>query len=201
MAPVGRVVLSCSSSHDTTDRVHKLMTVELQDIYGPASAARPDQPAGAPDFPLGVSVGYQVRMTHRALQRFLQSKIEPHGVTLGMWYFLRVLWVEDGLTQRELSRRVGTMEPTTLAAILQMEKSGFVTRVRGTTDRRRQHIHLTPKGREIGNQLLPLAVEVVQAATAGLSTREIGFFLDLLKTIQANLGARLDPAFASDDAA
>ena len=41
------------------------------------------------DFPFTDSVGYQVRRTHRALQRFLQLKIEPHGVTLGMWYFLR----------------------------------------------------------------------------------------------------------------
>lgn len=175
------------------------MTVDLQDIYGSAFAMPSTGTDDPPDFPLDVSVGYQVRMTHRALQRFLQSKIEPQGVTLGMWYFLRALWVEDGLTQRELSRRIGTMEPTTLAAILQMEKSGLVTRVRGTTDRRRQHIHLTPKGRETGARLLPLAVEVVQAATAGLSTREIGFFLEILKTVQGNLALRLEPALASDD--
>ena len=70
------------------------------------------------DLPLEKSVGYQVRMTHRALQRYLQVKIGPHGVTLGMWYFLRILWREDGLTQRELSYRIGTREPTTLIAIL-----------------------------------------------------------------------------------
>ena len=81
------------------------------------------------DFPFADSVGYQIRCTHRALQRFLQSKIEPHGVTLGMWYFLRALWNEDGLNQRELSHRVGTMEPTTLSAILNMEKKGLVRRV------------------------------------------------------------------------
>jgi hypothetical protein len=76
------------------------------------------------DFPFAESVGYQIRATHWALQRFLQLKIEPHGVTPGMWYFLRALWHEDGLNQRELSRRVGTMEPTTLSAILNMEKKG-----------------------------------------------------------------------------
>ena len=27
-----------------------------------------------------------------------------HGVTRGQWYFLRVLWTEDGLSQRELPR-------------------------------------------------------------------------------------------------
>ena len=51
---------------------------------------------GGYDLPFEDSVGYQVRATHRSLQRFLQIKIEPYGVTLGMWYFLRALWHEDG---------------------------------------------------------------------------------------------------------
>ncbi|MBE7608248.1 MarR family winged helix-turn-helix transcriptional regulator, partial [Salmonella enterica] len=90
------------------------------------------------------SVGYQIRSTHRALQRFLQLKIEPYDVTLGMWYFLRALWAEDGLTQRELSRRIGTMEPTTLLAIQKMERRGLVQRVQNKTDRRKWHVRLTP---------------------------------------------------------
>ena len=40
------------------------------------------------DLPFADSVGYQIRATHRALQRFLQFKIEPHGIAFGMWYFL-----------------------------------------------------------------------------------------------------------------
>jgi hypothetical protein len=92
--------------------------------------SRPKADRTQADFPVTVSVGYQIRATHRALQRFLLLKIEPHGVTLGMWYFLRALWTEDGLTQRELSRRVGTMEPTTLSAIVKMERIGLVKRSR-----------------------------------------------------------------------
>ena len=87
-------------------------------------------------FPLVSSVGYQIRATHRLLQRRLQARIEPHGVTLGMWYFLRALWEEDGLTQSELSRRVGTMEPTTLTAIQTMQRKGLVRRIRSKQDRR-----------------------------------------------------------------
>lgn len=69
-----------------------------------------------PALPLERSVGYQIRRMHRLVQRALQVRIEPHRVSLGMWYFLRALWDEDGLTQRELSTRVGTMEPTMMAA-------------------------------------------------------------------------------------
>lgn len=81
-----------------------------------------DSDAGDPEQDLAMedSVGFQIRDAHRLMQRYLQSQIEPHGLSLGMWYFLRALWFEDGLTQSELSRKVGTMEPTTLAAIKAM---------------------------------------------------------------------------------
>ena len=102
-------------------------------------------------FPLEASVGYQVRMVYRAMQRLLQSRIEPHGVTLGMWYYLRALWSEDGLTQSELSRRIGTMEPTTRGAIQAMERSTLVKRVRSKDDRRKVHIRLPKKGRDLSS--------------------------------------------------
>jgi MarR family transcriptional regulator, organic hydroperoxide resistance regulator len=153
------------------------------------ASSSPPQAAAADDdgLPLERSVGYQVRMTHRALQNYLQIKIKPHGVTLGTWYFLRALWHEDGLTQRELSRRIGTREPTTMTAILAMEANGLVRRVRNDVDRRKQNVFLTPKGRRLKGKLLPLASEVVNTATAGLGERELALFLGFLSTVQRNL--------------
>ena len=142
-------------------------------------------------FPITESVGYQIRATHRTLQRFLLLKIEPHGVTLGMWYFLRALWTEDGLTQRELSRRVGTMEPTTLSAIVNMERNGLVRRRRNRKDRRKQHVHLTAKGRALEDDLIPLAKEVVSIAVQSLSAVEIKQLLYSLGEIQKNLHATI----------
>jgi MarR family transcriptional regulator, organic hydroperoxide resistance regulator len=165
-------------------------------------ASRPPQatPSDNDGLPLERSVGYQVRMTHRALQRYLQIKIKPHGVTLGTWYFLRALWHEDGLTQRELSRRIGTREPTTMTAILAMEANGLVRRVRNDVDRRKQNVFLTPKGRRLKSKLLPLATEVVNTATAGIGERELMLFLGMLSAVQRNLeplvadeAAEIDP--------
>ena len=143
------------------------------------------------DLPFADSIGYQIRATHRALQRFLQLKIEPHGVTLGMWYFLRALWNEDGLNQRELSRRVGTMEPTTLNAILNMEKKGLVRRVQNKKDRRKWHVHLTPKGRVLKRELIPLAREVVATAVQSFSRMETKRLLEGLAEVQKNLHANV----------
>src|ERR1700761_1249395 len=154
-------------------------------------AGKPRAPANEAELPFADSVGYQVRTTHRALQRFLQFKIEPHGITTGMWYFLRALWHEDGLTQRELSVRVGTMEPTTLSAILVMEKKGLVRRVRNPVDRRKWHIHLTPKGRAAKARLLPLARGGGDTAVQNLSRGDVTQLLKNLGEVQKSLYATL----------
>jgi MarR family transcriptional regulator, organic hydroperoxide resistance regulator len=144
------------------------------------------------DFPLESSVGYQIRATHRALQRLLQLKIESYEVTLGMWYFLRALWHEDGLTQRELSNRIGTMEPTTLSAIQIMERKGLVRRVQNKTDRRKWHVHLTPKARKLKKQLIPLARNVVKIAVEGLPAPDVEQLLTSLAAIQKNLHTTIE---------
>lgn len=160
----------------------------------PVLTTRPRGSFADPGLPLDLSVGNQIRIAHRKLQRFLQAKIGPYGVTLGMWYYLRALWEQDGLTQAELSRRIGTMEPTTLSAIQAMERNGLVRRSRNEVDRRKVNILLTQKGRRLKDKLLPLAIEVVNSAVDGFSDRDLALFLKLLSHMQANLVAKMREA-------
>jgi len=153
---------------------------------------RPASRRPTPDLPFAKSVGYQVRATHRLLQRYLGLKIGPYDVTQGMWYFLRALWNKDGLTQRELSDLVGTMEPTTLSAILILEKKRLVRRIRSKTDGRKIHIYLTAKGHALREELLPLAKSVVKSATQSLSNADIARLLVVLAEIQSNLSAAIE---------
>lgn len=139
------------------------------------------------DLPLADSLGYQIRTTHRLFQRALQTELEKSGVTLGAWYFLRVLWSEDGITQSELSHRIGTMEPTTLSAIRDMERNGWVRRAPHEEDRRKVRIYMTEEGMALRGQLLPVAHAVIAAASAGLTAREKTMMIALLKAMQANL--------------
>ncbi len=156
--------------------------------------SRTQSPSKAPSLPLDRSVGYQIRMTHRLVQRALQARIERHGVSLGMWYFLRVLWNKDGITQSELSSLIGTMEPTTLSAVASMEQAGLVRREKHSTDGRKVNVFLTEKGRALQAELLPEGIAVVQSAVASFSKREVDFMLALLKVMQANLAAELGEA-------
>src|SRR5262249_49240420 len=72
----------------------------------------------------------------RALVRALQLRLVSRDVSFGHWAFLRILWESDGLTQRELSREAGVMEPTTFAALRAMERQGYIQRRRLAGNRR-----------------------------------------------------------------
>ncbi|HYD31078.1 MAG TPA: MarR family winged helix-turn-helix transcriptional regulator [Azospirillaceae bacterium] len=134
------------------------------------------------------SVGYLVRDVHRSFTRALQARIASHGVSMGQWFFLRALWDEDGLTQRELSQRVGMMEPTTVTALNSMERRGLVERVRNPHDRRKVNIYLTPKGRGLREVLLPCAADVSDQATRGITAENLALTVDVLRRMGLNLG-------------
>lgn len=146
------------------------------------------------------SVGHQVRWTHRALQRELEARIKPYGITLGMWGFLRALWEEDGLTQRELSDRARTTEPTTVTALHAMEKRGLVRRVQNTEDRRKSNIYLTPAARRLRTPLLPIARAVNRTASVDLTATEITTLKRILNKIRANLATARATRAADKDA-
>ncbi len=143
----------------------------------------------APKLPLEDSLGFQVRDLNRLMQRALAERIAAAGVTSGAWYFLRVLWEEEGLTARELADRLGMQEPTAVIALRGMEAAGWIIRTRSAEDRRKVHIHLTPAGRALRERLLPEARAVIAAATRGLDAGDRAALLALLRRARANLQA------------
>jgi DNA-binding MarR family transcriptional regulator len=144
-------------------------------------------PRYAVEFPPRLSSGYLVRDAHRAFQRLLERRIAAFGVTRGQWYFLRVLWITDGLSQRELSARVGMMEPTTVIALRSMEKSGLIRRVRGDDDRRKVLVFLTAKAKRLRGELLGVARTITDEAEEGIAPRDLAAFRRIVARMTENL--------------
>jgi MarR family transcriptional regulator, organic hydroperoxide resistance regulator len=147
----------------------------------------PPPPRHTVEFPPRLSSGYLVRDAHRAFQRLLERRIGPFGVTRGQWYFLRVLWITDGLSQRELSARVGMMEPTTVIALRSMEKSGLIRRVRGDDDRRKVLVFLTAKAKRLRGELLGVARTITDEAEEGIAPRDLAAFRRIVARMTENL--------------
>jgi DNA-binding MarR family transcriptional regulator len=100
---------------------------------------------------------------------------------------MRALWIEEGLSQRELSRRVGTTEPTTASVLRLLEKNGLVRRVRNRRDRRTMNIFPTARGRNLKNELLTMAIHINEIATEAFTQEEIDLLKRLLRSMKRNL--------------
>jgi DNA-binding MarR family transcriptional regulator len=128
-----------------------------------------------------------VKDAGKAYVRSLQRRLAKLSIAHGHWTFLRILWKRDGISQVELSRWAGVMRPSTFAAVQAMEKLGYVERRQLPGNRKKVYIHLTPAGRALEAKLVPLAVEVNDVASAGLSATEVRDFRRTLARVIANL--------------
>jgi DNA-binding MarR family transcriptional regulator len=153
----------------------------------PRRSPKAKQNQRAVAFPPRLSSGYLVRDAHRAFQRLLERRIATYGVTRGQWYFLRVLWTADGLSQRELSVRVGMMEPTTAVALRSMERSQLIRRLRAEDDRRKVRVFLTAKAKRLRDELLMVARGITADAEQGIGARDLANFRQVIARMTANL--------------
>ena len=119
-------------------------------------------------------LAHLVRDAARAFVRALQWRLAEHDVSFGHWTFLRILWEQDGLTQKQLSDEAGVMEPTTYAAVTAMEELGYVTREQRPGNRKNVHVVLTPRGRALKRKLVPLAEEVNRIGVDGVDREARG---------------------------
>jgi DNA-binding MarR family transcriptional regulator len=132
-------------------------------------------------------LAHLVKDATRGLLRALQMRLARHGVALGHWTFLRILWESDGLTQRALSAEAGLMEPTTSAALAVMEKAGYIRRERKPGNRKNVHVFLTPAGKALRRKLVPLAEEVNEVAVRGASAADVAATRRTLLVMVENL--------------
>ena len=142
-------------------------------------------------------LAHLVKDATRALVRALQRRLAHFGVPFGHWAFLRILWESDGLTQRELSREAGVMEPTTSGALKAMQSRGYIARRRLAGNRRKIHIFLTRKGRALQSKLVPLAEEVNRIAVRGVPARDVAATRRTLLAVLESLAR--DEAEVADD--
>lgn len=157
-------------------RVVRRPTATQADTRGPEST-----------FVIEDSTAHLAALAARMFGRALQMRIAEHGVSVGQWPLLLILWDEDGLTQRELSRRVHIEEPTTARTLERMERDGLVRRVRNEHDRREINVYLTEYAEQLRDELIPCAQEVNALATHGLSEQDKAKINSLLSYMIARL--------------
>jgi DNA-binding MarR family transcriptional regulator len=139
--------------------------------------------------PPAIGLGMLLRAADSIFNRHLRDALAQHDVTFGQFQHLRNLWVENGLTQAELSRRIGIEMASSTAILESLEARRLITRVRNAADRRKINVFLTPAGAALKKPLMACAARVNRKARRGLTDAELAGVFALVGRIIANLEA------------
>jgi len=137
--------------------------------------------------PANETLGFLIADAARAFRRTWSPMIARHGVSAGIFPFLRIISERDGLTFRELADAVHMRGPTTVEIVKDMEARGLVRRERNRDDGRKVNLFLTAKGRRAWQAVIPAVVAINRHAEARLTAAERTQLKALLRRVRANL--------------
>jgi len=139
------------------------------------------------DGELDDSLGFLIADTGRAVKRALYVRIAQHDIRGGHWYCLRSLFQQDGVTQRELSQRLGIKESSTVEMLRAMEAEDLVYRQRDAEDRRKVRVYLTERAYSLQPVLTKILVELRELMVSNMSKPEETLLKLLLRQLRQTL--------------
>jgi len=104
----------------------------------------------------------------------------PFGLRSGAFSTLAMISANPGCSQNQLARSLGMDKSAVVAIIDELEARGLASRERGTHDRRRHALTLTPDGEAMIQRMYGPVSEVGAPIRKALTTQELEQMLSLL---------------------
>ncbi|MFM0700678.1 MarR family winged helix-turn-helix transcriptional regulator [Paraburkholderia sediminicola] len=145
------------------------------------------------------NLGFVLRDLHRSFRMNVKKRMAELNLPVGIWGYLWALYYENGLTQKELAKRIRLVGPSVVFGLNQLEKLGLVKRQRSVQDKRVVHIHLTPKADALRDEIFAAAAETNAKALRYLTSNEINLLFSLLDRVGAGIHGDVGGEAADDD--
>lgn len=117
----------------------------------------------------------------------LQQALAPLGLAPAQFLALTELWEQDGLTQRELAKRLAVEQATMANTLARMQRDGLVDRRAHPDDGRSQQVWLTQQASGLRVEAVKAAAKASDRVTASLPAAERELFLSMLSRVAAGL--------------
>lgn len=147
-----------------------------------------------------IGIGWHLRRAHMAFSRAFRHELAKVDVSFGQFVHLQKLWENDGPTQAELSRAVGIETASSTTILDELERLGFVRRVRNPKDRRKINVYLTEAGLALKPVLLERARVVNLCARKNLKPKDVEALFAVLDDITDALLAEYPQSSGRADA-
>ncbi|MDD2838457.1 MAG: MarR family winged helix-turn-helix transcriptional regulator [Sulfuricurvum sp.] len=133
------------------------------------------------------SITFLIAKARNALKNEFERELKPYGISYAHRVILIRLCEQDALTQKELAQDTYFEQSNLTLMLDKMEHKGLVTRTQKENDRRAYLVKVTPKGRELTENLSSLGEAIIDNALRGIDEEHRQILAALLERIYANL--------------
>lgn len=119
----------------------------------------------------------------------LQRRLQPLGLSPAQFLTLNELWLDDGLTQSDLTQRLGIEQATMANTLARMQRDGLIERKPHPDDRRSQLVWLSHHARALQTSATEAAVNANKQVLESLPAAERELFLSMMNRVAAALRA------------
>lgn len=136
------------------------------------------------------NLGAMLAQVSRLMRRSFDERAREIGVTRPQWQVLSILMRHPGINQGGLAE-ILEVEPITAGRMIdRLQEAALVERRPDPADRRAWRLHLTQRGEELLDHLMPYAHETIEMALEGIGEDERADLMAKLARIRANLSRR-----------
>jgi len=150
----------------------------------------PSGPAAARD-----AFGSLLSRAARQWRRAADLRLQPYALTEATWLpLIRIARAPTPPRQKDLAESMSLDSSSVVRLLDNLEAAGLVQRREGEHDRRAKIIVLTPRGREIADQVEAISRRIRRDALAGLPAKDI----EAATRVLEHVCRVLDPAAGAD---
>lgn len=123
---------------------------------------------------------------YRATQKYYDKRLEKFNIGYGQILFLMMIYENEGITMKELSRLGSFDKGTTTKGINKLESIGYVRLEENPHDKRSKLIYTTPKAEEILSMMYIIRKDWLQQLMKGIDGEGEKLFNEYLDKIVHN---------------
>ena len=134
---------------------------------------------------------YQVMGTFSDIMKLIHQKayhrLENKCIYPGQPKLLILIKENEGITQKELSKRNGVRPATITEMLKKLEANNYVYRLPDNIDKRIMRVYLTPQGHRFADHSEGYVKRMMELMFRGFSDEELRILTSLLDRIKSNL--------------
>lgn len=134
------------------------------------------------------NIGVFIHTIDLEITNYVNNQLAPFQLTSEQNLIMALLWKREGISQNEISTKLNKDKAGVARMISTLEKKGYIRRDICPSDRRSVEVYLTEKGKELGNDVIPINQKIIQLINKGMTNEEITELRRLLKKVRENVG-------------